>query len=348
MEQGSLEELVLTRSVTKHIKKQNKAFVQGTGVGHDFARSNDFIVTEAVAIRPEIAWVKAFNNFYVSGGRPLMARVVMLLPSDIREGKIKEYMNCINSLSEKEGVQLAGGHTEVNECYNTVSFVVTVTGISSEYSHRKKLIKPGADIIMTGYAGMLGTDLIASNKEKELQDRFSKAYISEQLPWKGCYSIKEAANILSGIEDVYYMHDVSKGGIHGALWQLGAYASKGISVGHFSIPIMQATIEYSELFGINPYLLEGTGAMLAVVRAGSGSIIADDLIKRGINAAVVGHIENGNERMVYLGEALSVETVTKSKPDEAAFFKDADNRFIERRCLSPVKGDEIYKLITEF
>lgn len=348
MEQGSLEELVLTRSVTKHIKKQNKAFVQGTGVGHDFARNDDFIVTEAVSTRPEIAWVKAFNNFYVSGGKPFMVRVVLLLPSDVREGKIKEYMNQINSLAEEEGVQLAGGHTEVNECYNTESFVVTVTGISSGYSHRKKLIKPDAEIIMTGYAGMLGTYLIASNKEKELQDRFSSVYIGEQLPWNGCYSIKTEATILSELEDVYYMHDVSKGGIHGALWQLGAYASKGISVGHFSIPIIQATIEYCELFGINPYLLEGTGAMLAVVKAGSGKRIVDTLIEKGINAAIVGHIESGNERMVYLGEALSVETVAKNKPEDAAFFKDADNRYIERRCLSPVKGDEIYKLIARY
>lgn len=344
MEQGSLEELVLTRSVTKHIRKQNKSFVQGTGVGHDFARTGTLVVTEAVGRVPELVWVKALNNFYVSGGTPVMARVVLLLPQNVREGRLKEYMSRFNRLAEDEGVQLAGGHSEVSLSYGDASFVVTVTGNAGDYSHNKRLIKPKSDIIMVGYTAMLGTSLLVKQKRAELLKRFSASYIGERLPWGDNYSVKEAVRLLMGCEDVCYMHDVSHGGVYAALWQLGAYLSRGISVGHYSLPILQSTIEFCELFGLNPYMLEGTGALIAVTKEGSGPDVARLLCENGINASLIGHVEANNERMVYLGDAHSLAAQEKANLSEAAFFKDAENKYIDRRCLAPVKGDEIYKI----
>lgn len=352
MEQGSLSELVLSRSVTKHIKKQNKSFKEGTGIGHDFTRmpidsdTPSLISSEAVSSRAEIAWVKACNNFYVSGGRALYARVTALLPEDTGEAAIKAYMGKFNGLAEAEGIQLAGGHTQVSKAYNEISFVVTITGVSGSYRHNKKLIAPGCDIIMLGYTGMLGTDVLEEQREEELSKRFSQSYIHERTPWDRNYSIRYMAEKLSEKEDVYYMHDVSNGGVYAALWQLGAYSNRGISVGHFSIPVIQKTIEYCEVFGLNPYMLEGTGALLAVVKAGAGTELAEELNACGIDGAVIGHVESDNDRMIYLGDALTVTTRQKNSPEEAAFFMDADSNYIERRCLSPMKGDEIYKAVT--
>ncbi|MGN0436696.1 MAG: AIR synthase-related protein [Wujia sp.] len=383
MEKGSINELVLTRSVTKHIKKINKALEMGTGVGHDYARvhiskcqdrfkpdrnmetdtaANNFphitdvasgtdtsiIITEGVSSEPELAWVKAMNNFYVSGGKPYAVRIVALLSDDTKESVIKEYMNCFNRLAEKEKVQIAGGHTQLNSCYREPSFVVTVNGISGEYRPDRRGIAVGSEIIMSGYTGMLGTDLIIREKKEALIARFSKGYVEETMPWNNCYSIRRAAELAAGQTGdtrVLYMHDISCGGVYGALWQLGSYIGKGISVGHYSIPIRQETIEYCEFFGLNPYMLEGTGAFLMVVAPGQGKKLVDVLTRENIFAKVIGHVENNNERMVFLGEAISVKTMDKGSPHEAIFFKDDKDRFIERRCLSPVKGDEIYKVL---
>ncbi len=345
MNKGTLAELPLSRSVTKHIKKQNKNLVQGTGVGHDFTcmktDAGSVISTEGIHGNPEIAWAKAFNNFYVSGGTPLFVRVTMLLPEEIREGMIKDYMNSFNSLAVSEGVQLAGGDTYTSDAYTKSSFIVTVTGIGTAYQNRRKMIAPGDDIIMIGYAAMLGTDIIRKDKEEELLKRFSKSYIKGEF----LYSIKAPATLMARQEDVYYMHDVSEGGIYTALWQLGQFVGRGISIGHFSIPICQETIEFCECFDINPYMLEGTGAMLAVVKKDSGAYIVEMLQGEGIQAALIGHIEENNERMVYLGDAHTVKMRKKDSPDEAAYYIDGHDNYIERRCLAPMKGDEIYKVI---
>lgn len=349
MEQGSLAELQLSRSVIKHIKKQNKQLIQGTGIGHDFASARcdqgTIINAEAVGQNPQYTWVKAFNNFYVSGGQALYARIIALLPVDTKESEIKEYMQCFNQLAEGENVQLAGGHTQVSSAYKSISFVVNVTGTSGAYKHSRKSIMPGCDILMFGYTGMLGTDIITREKYDDLRNTFSESYIKGKTPWNKQYSVKHYVEYLLKCEDVYYMHDISHGGVYAALWQLGAYANRGISVGHFSIPIIQETIEFCEVLKLNPYLLEGTGAMLAVVKSGRGEAIADTCREEGISCQVIGHVEANNDRMIYLGDALTVKTREKENPDEASFFIDADNNFIERRCLSPLKGDEIYKVV---
>lgn len=366
MEKGSINELVLTRSVTKHIKKINKALEMGTGVGQDYARVNmskvqgspltdhdiktdtAIIITEGVSNNPELAWIKAMNNFYVSGGKPVAVRIVALLPDDTKESMIKEYMSCFNRLAEEEKVQIAGGHTQVNSCYREPSFVVTVNGMSGEYRPDRRGIAVGSEIVMSGYTGMLGTDLIIHARKEELLTRFSKGYVEESLPWNNSYSIRRAAELAAeqtGDTRVLYMHDISCGGVYGALWQLGSYIGKGISVGHFSIPIRQETIEYCEFFGLNPYMLEGTGALLMVVAPGQGEKLVDILSGENIFAKVIGHVENNNEKMVFLGEAASVKTMDKENPHEAVFFKDDKDRYIERRCLSPVRGDEIYKVL---
>ena len=58
---------------------------------------------------------------------------------------------------------------------------------------------------------------------------------------------------------------MSNGGVHAALYQLAEAAGCGIHVRHEGLTIRQSVIELSEALNINPYLLLGTGGLLAVV-----------------------------------------------------------------------------------
>lgn len=341
MEQGVLYERYLTRSVTKHIKKQNKNMLTGTGVGHDYTdlriAADDvtsdmrIITTEGVGIVPEHAWIKAMNNFYVSGGKPLAARITAVLPTTVKESGVKEYMKCFNELAQSEGVQLAGGHTEIFEGVKEAVYTVNITGISGAYMPNKRRICEGCEIVMAGYTAMLGTDMIRD--ESVLKERFSLSYIRQRAPWDGSYSVKDMVEKIlkhdkqCGKEDILYMHDISAGGVYAALWQLGAFADRGMSVAHFSIPIIQETVEFCEFYGINPYMLEGTGGLLFVVPRDKGEEYARLLYEAGINADVIGRMEAGNERMVFLGS-----------------FGFEQQEHVEKRCLAPYKGDELYKI----
>ncbi len=327
MEQGTLDELCLTRSVTKHIRKHNKDILCGAVVGSDYSAirlSEEIAVNaEGISTSPYVAWTKAMNNLAVSGGEPVAVRIDMLLPMEVEESHIKMWMHDFNELADKSGIQIAGGHTQVSHIYNEPSFIVNVIGQVREELVFSKKKCAGYHIVMIGYTGLMGTDIIAREKFDELATRYSASYI------KGAFFDKEAYGILNHVAQIkniaegsdielLYMHDVSHGGVYGALWQLGARLNHGIRINHLQIPIKQETVEICEFYDINPYMLEGTGALLVVTN--KGEELVSELTSKNINASVVGTVTEDKERVVILSE--------------------------EKRFLAPVKGDEIYKVLS--
>ena len=115
---------------------------------------------------------------------------------------------------------------------------------------------------------------------------------------------------------VHAMHDVTEGGIFGALWEMGAASGVGIVADLDKIPIRQETIELCEVFDINPYLLISSGCML--IGCENGNLLVERLQEAGIPAAVIGRATEGNDRVIRSGE--------------------------ETRFLEPAGSDELYKI----
>jgi hydrogenase maturation factor len=319
MEQGSLNELVLTRSAIKHIRKHNKDIACGAAVGNDFSQASGFVATEGVYNTPFLAWTKAMNNLAVSGAVPLGVRIEAMLPEDTVERDVKAYMGVFNRLADESGISILGGHTDVRSYYKKSSFIVVAMGTAPGVAVGTGNITPGMDIIMTKHAGLLGTDLIAEAYRDELETRFAKSYIDSAVSGETSYSVEKEAKLITDLGQAFYMHDVSHGGIYGALWQLAVRIKKGISINHESVNIRQETVEFCEYFNINPYMLDGTGSLLAVVN--DGDKVSELLAENGVEASVIGKVSEDNDKAV---------------------FYEGDPQ--EKRCLNMVSGDELYKL----
>lgn len=315
MEQGSLQERYLSRSVVKHIRKQDKELAVGAAVGNDYAIQGGVVTADGIGETPLIAWTKAMNNFACSGGRPRGVRLLMLLPENVKESNIKSYMADFNAYGESQNIQILGGHSQVSEAFVRQQFAVTVVGSEGSFRPRKKEIKPGYNIVMTKYAGLLGTDIILKQRYDALRERFANSYLAGAVMGEEAYSVTAEAEIAE--EYVCYMHDVSHGGIYGALWQLGKWLNRGFEIDHSKINIRQETIELCEYLNVNPYLLEGTGSMLMI--AEDGTDVVKKLMEHNIPATVIGHVTDNNEKLVIMNE-------------------------IDIRTLSPVNGDDIYNI----
>ena len=112
------------------------------------------------------------------------------------------------------------------------------------------------------------------------------------------------------------MHDVTEGGIFGALWEVGEASGVGIIADLDKIPIRQETIELCEFYDINPYMLISSGSML--IGTPHGNKLVDELAEQGIPAAVIGRATEGNDRIIRSGE--------------------------ETRFLEPAGSDQLYKI----
>ena len=113
------------------------------------------------------------------------------------------------------------------------------------------------------------------------------------------------------------MHDVTEGGIFGALWEMAEASGVGLEIDLKKIPLRQETVEVCEFFHINPYELISSGCML--MAAADGNELIRRLKENGIEATVIGKATAGNDRVLM-------------NEDECRF-------------LEPPKTDELYKVI---
>ena len=163
----------------------------------------------------------------------------------------------------------------------------------------KQRIKPeaGQYIIMAGVAGISGIrQLIEQNKDK-VSERYSEDFINKASGKEEEIFIGSIVNILrqQGID--CYMHDVSEGGIFGALWDMCEYGHMGLDVDIRSIPVRQEIIEICELLNVNPYELESMGCLL--MTSDNDCDIINILKSCNIEAQVIGKVIKGSQRILH-------------------------------------------------
>ena len=323
---GKVPESVLKRSIIKQIKTKRDEIIIGAGVGEDctaieigddeiFVTSTDPITGTSHDIGTLSVHVTA-NDIASSGAEVIGVMLSVLLPEGTEEADLKCIMQQVEEVCSKLNIQTVGGHTEVTSVVNQP--VITTTGIGKV--KRDRLIttsgaKPGDDVVVTKWIGLEGTSIIAKEKEEELSKRLAPSLIETAKGFSEYLSVVPDARIAVSV-GVSAMHDVTEGGIFGALWEIAEGSGCGLEIDLLDIPVRQETVEICEIFGINPYCLVSSGSMLITTPDGQG--VVRSLKAAGINAAVIGKVTKGNDRILRNGD--------------------------EKRFLEPPKTDELYRI----
>ncbi|GFI09026.1 carbamoyl dehydratase HypE [Lachnospiraceae bacterium] len=322
MKVGKISETILKRSIFKQIRTKRGEVLLGAGVGEDcaalklepgevFVISTDPI-TGTVKDVGTLAVQVTVNDLASSGAEPVGVMLTVLLPEEITEEDIKEMMSQVEEACAKVNIQVMGGHTEVTKAVKQP--VISVAGVGK--AREGRLIstagaKAGQDILVTKWIGIEGTSIIAKEKEKELRTRFSADFVDTAKGFDQYLSVLPEAGIAVDF-GVSAMHDVTEGGIYGALWELAEASGVGLEIDLKAVPIRQETVEVCEYFGLNPYYLISSGCML--MASDRGHDLARELQKAGISAAVIGKAVEGKARRILNGEEESF--LERPKTDE--------------------------------
>lgn len=306
MKIGKVPENVLERSVFKQLHTKRSEVLLGAGIGEDcaavklaedeiFILSTDPITGTAKDIG-KLAIQITVNDLASSGAEPVGVLLTILLPPDAKESHLKKIMEQMEEACAAARVQIMGGHTEVTTVVNQP--VVTVCGVGKVKEGKLVLTsgaRPGMDIVVTKWIGIEGTSIIAKEKEEELKTRFSASFIDKAKDLDVYLSVlsEAAVAVNSGVSA---MHDITEGGIFGALWEMAEASGIGLDIDVKKIPIRQETIEICEFYGINPYRLISSGSMLMATE--DGNKLVRELEKAGINAVVIGKATEGKDRMI--------------------------------------------------
>ena len=260
----------------------------------------------------ELAVQITANDLASAWAEPVALLLTVLLPVTADEPMIRRLMKEVDEACEKLHIQVVGGHTEVTAVVNQP--VISVTGIGK--AKKGHLVTTGGagigdDVVATKWIGIEGTSIIAREKEQELLERFAAPFVEEAKNFDRFLSVvpDAAAAVKSGVTA---MHDVTEGGIYGALWELAEASGVGLEIDLKKIPVRQETIELCEYYRLNPYQLISSGCML--MTAPDGRRLVRDLEKAGIHATLIGRCVDGKAKKILNGEDTAY--LERPKTDE--------------------------------
>lgn len=231
------------------------------------------------------------NDAAASGAEPIGLMITLLLPPSVTEEEIGAVMDEIVAAAEASHVDVIGGHTEITPAVNRIVTCATVIAkpVGEDFISPKGM-ELGDDIVITKHAGLEGA-LIMADKLPAGSDVLSAAELG---------SVRSFAELTSVVKEGLYaakngahaMHDVTEGGIFGALWEMSAASGMGIEFDIGSIPVHPVTRKLSAYYGVNPYKLISSGSML--IACNDGEKLVKGLKALGIDAAVIGKaVDNG-------------------------------------------------------
>ena len=319
---GKFGEHQTVRSILKSLPATNHRDVQRAGIGDDYARllfnseeayaglqqfTGLNVATGSIAtatdIDMELDVARLYNSIRIGGFLPWGATDTLIVP-DNDERTMKKLLKRLAVCCCKCGIDIVHGHTEVNTCVSEPIACLTVfgkpqhvctAGQNKHLLHIADLNKESYDIVMCGQAGLGGTLGLYYNNMAGLRERYSQSYLYPVERLSGMLTLGNQADI--AIEHgAVYCHDISRGGVFAALWEMGDALKVGFEVCHDSIPILQETIEICEYTGDNPYMIDGCGGAIFVTK--NGQELADLLYEAGYEAAVVGVLKEGMDRVV--------------------------------------------------
>lgn len=323
LNEGKLTIEQLKRLVFKNISSFRKEVLTHPYIGQDcgiFDPSNNIIsissdpITGATENIGRLSVEVNLNDIAASGAEPFAITVTILCPVGTKEEEIKKIMQEIDETAKEKNVQVIGGHTEVTSSVNRTIVSVTALGIIKRETYDENVeIKEGFDIYITKDAGLEGTYIIGTEKENELKDILEEEDINTLMKYATLLSVIEDAKIAKN-SGALLMHDVTEGGILGAVWESCELVGFGAKLYKDKISISNTTKKISDYYNINPLKLISSGCLLFFAPKEHRSSIEKSFEEEKIELSRIGTITRGKEIILIDNEKEII--IDKPQSDE--------------------------------
>ena len=307
---GKLDHQLLNRLLLDHTGKQRPDVRTGPAYGVDTAvvdlgnGKGLAISSDPLSLIPplgfeESAWLTVHllaNDMATTGFAPAWAQFVLNLPMTLNGKDFKQYWMNVSRFCEEIDVAITGGHTgKVQGQESTlpgggtmfltapIDQIITADGA-----------RPGDLIVVSKEAALLSSSILARSFPKTVS-----SLLGEQRYRVACdnfyrtSSLKDAlaaSSVLTPHTELRAMHDVTEGGIVGAILEMAAASGCGTMIEKRRIPLGEIQREIGDLFDMDPYYSVGAGSMVFAVAPGYEAPLLEKLESESIPAAIVGEM----------------------------------------------------------
>lgn len=328
---GKLDSELLEKIVFNNIKFKRPEVLTRPGIGEDCAvvdfgsyeciMSTDPI-TAAISEIGRLSIHISCNDIASNGIQPLGIMLAVMLPVGTTEEQIEEMMRQAGEASEELGVEIIGGHTEITPAVTKPVIVSTAIGRGEKWaSQHSENMRPGDLIMITKSAGLEGSGIIACDFEEQLQKVLTHEEIEKAKSLLGKVSVVKEG-VAAGKVGTHGMHDVTEGGVLGAVWEMCQIAGTGAELWVDQVPVEPVTRKICDYFDIDYLRLISSGCMIIMVAPDKKEEMAEAMKAAGVEASYIGVI----------------------KDSSAGICMNVNGELIE---IAPPASDELYKVVGE-
>lgn len=245
------------------------------------------------------AWLSVVltsNDIATSGYAPQFAQVVLNLPDTMSGEEFKDYWDYTHHYCDELQISIVGGHTGFVPGQNSTfagGITMFAVGDIGKYFTSANA-KDGDLIIMTKSAAMMSTAILSKSFPETVKEHFGEDFwlkISSKFEQT---SVLKEALIAANSDGVTAMHDVTEGGIFGAVYEMMQASDKGFEIDESKIIIDEETGKMSELFGYDAFQSVGAGSLIITVKPHGAEDLLTKLNSENISCAVIGTVKEKN------------------------------------------------------
>lgn len=313
MKLGKLNWDDLKKIIDNNRGKQREDVLIKSGIGEDCSvidygdykcvLSTDPITGAASNIGKLAVHINA-NDIGSSGAELVGFLVTILAPPNTTLDEIKDVMKEISDEAALLNSEILGGHTEVTDAVNRI--VVSCTAVGKGKAEEIVATKGASvddDIIVTKDLCLEGTSILVNDYLEHCETFLSREEIQEANNYSDMLSVLKEGQI-AGKLGVSSMHDITEGGVLGALFEVAEASNCGFKIYEEQLPITDITKKVCKYFKIDSKKFISSGSLLITCK--DGKDIVEKLKENGIKASMIGKITEGSKIITINNEEIIV------------------------------------------
>jgi hydrogenase expression/formation protein HypE len=229
------------------------------------------------------------NDVSTFGVEPAFLLSCILLPENADRKTVEIISVQMNEAARDLGIAIVGGHCEATPGLTSPIVVGCTIGITEKGNYvTTGGAKPGDKLILTKSAGIEGTAILASDREKQLKKAVNESVLRSAKTFFRQISVTKEAATAFKTGRVHAMHDPTEGGVAGGIHEMADASSLGVEIFEEKIPIAEETLQICRFFQIDPLCLIASGSLLISADKYFADKIVETLAKKEIFASVIG------------------------------------------------------------
>jgi len=229
------------------------------------------------------------NDIATFGCKPSFLVSCILLPEKADKKTAEIISSQMNEAAKDLGIAIVGGHCETTPGLAHPVVVGCMMGITEKGKYvTAGGAKAGDKLILTKSAGIEGTAILASDREKQLRKSLSTQELTRAKNFYTWISVVKDAMTAFRTGAVHAMHDPTEGGVAGAIHEMADASKLGVHIFEKRIRVKPETLKICEFFKIDPLRLIASGSLLIAAKPSSANRITEALAKKAIPSEIVG------------------------------------------------------------